>query len=173
MIDNDPQCRVWATFTFSGSKNLQLVPVSGTKQLCRRRGHPSLPSNESGCLHDNLAMKLEGYNQLEDRIVEHADEAPKEREFYIPHELVVRESKWTKWKITLESCFRKSQLNQPALENFSVSPLHFWLDSRAAVLLIRGSGSSKMFVTKRVETPRQHQDEELYYVPLTKILQTL
>ena len=90
--------------------------------------HPPLPNNKSGGLRrlDNLAKRLERldlldrYNkvikdQLEQGIVERANEVPKGREFYIPHKPVLRDSaESTKLRIVYDASARASE-NSPSL----------------------------------------------------------
>ena len=111
-----------------------------TSLLCRA-GHSSLPTNESGSLKrlDSLVKKLgrdpellEKYDkiiqeQLAEGIVERVVETPKDREFYIPHKPVIKETaKTTKVRIVFDASAKENEqspsLNDcletgPALQN--------------------------------------------------------
>ena len=105
-------------------EQLQRSPEGWYKTTLPWKGnHPPLPNNKCGSLRrlDSLARKLEKsgllerYNdvikdQLEQGIVERADEIPKGREFYIPHKPVVRESaESTKLRIVYDASARASE----------------------------------------------------------------
>ena len=90
--------------------------------------HPPLPNNKSGSMRrlESLARKLERSDilerydqvikdQLEQGIVERAEEIPKGREFYLPHKPVVRESaESTKLRIVYDASARGRE-NSPSL----------------------------------------------------------
>ena len=109
--------------------------------LLWRAGHSSLPTNESGSLKrlDSLVKKLgrdpellEKYDniiqeQLDEGIVERVVETPKDREFYIPHKPVIKETaETTKVRIVFDASAKENEqspsLNDcletgPALQN--------------------------------------------------------
>ena len=90
--------------------------------------HPPLPNNKSGSLKrlDNLVRKLEKQNiiekydeiikeQIKEGIVEKVDTEAQDREFYLPHKAVIRESaETTKLRIVYDASARENQ-NSPSL----------------------------------------------------------
>ena len=97
--------------------------------LLWKGNHSPLPNKKSGSLRrlDNIAKRLERSDlldrydkvikdQLEQGIVERANEVPKGREFYIPHTPVVRDSaESTKLRIVYDASARASE-NSPSLK---------------------------------------------------------
>ena len=96
-----------------------------------KRNHRPLPNNKSGSLRrlENLANWLERSDlfdqydkvikdQLEQGIVERANEVPEGREFYIPHKPVVRDSaESTKLRIVYDASARDSE-NSASLNEY-------------------------------------------------------
>ena len=90
--------------------------------------HPPLPNNKSGSLKrlDNLVRKFEKQNiieqydkivkeQIKEGIVEKVDTEAQDREFYLPHKAVIRESaETTKLRIVYDASARGNQ-NSPSL----------------------------------------------------------
>ena len=100
--------------------------------LLWRAGHSSLPTNESGSLKrlDSLVKKLgrdpellEKYDniiqkQLAEGIVERVVETPKDREFYIPHKPVIKETaETTKVRILFDASAKENE-QSPSLDDF-------------------------------------------------------
>ena len=96
-----------------------------------KAGHSSLPTNESGSLKrlDSLVKKLgrdpellEKYDkiiqeQLAEGIVERVVETPKDREFYIPHKPVIKETaETTKVRIVFDASAKENE-QSPSLND--------------------------------------------------------
>ena len=99
--------------------------------LLWKAGHSSLPTNESGSLKrlDSLVKKLgrdpellEKYDniiqeQLAEGIVERVVETPKDREFYIPHKPVIKETaETTKVRIVFDASAKENE-QSPSLND--------------------------------------------------------
>jgi len=97
--------------------------------LLWKPGHKTLPTNERGSIKrlESLLKKLQSkpelfdkydeiiQEQLDEGIVERVEEDPKEREFYIPHKPVVRETaETTKVRIVFDASAKANE-NSPSL----------------------------------------------------------
>ncbi|KAK3725716.1 hypothetical protein QZH41_006736 [Actinostola sp. cb2023] len=97
--------------------------------LLWKPGHKTLPTNERGSIKrlESLLKKLQSkpelfdkydeiiQEQLDEGIVERVEEDPKEREFYIPHKPVVRETAETNKVRIVFDASAKANENSPSL----------------------------------------------------------
>jgi hypothetical protein len=105
--------------------------------------HPPLPSNKTGSLRrlDSLVRKLEKQDiieqydeiikgQIDEGIVEKADKEAQNREFYLPHKAVIRESaETTKLRIVYDASARENESSPSLNECLETGPPlqnHLW-----------------------------------------------